>query len=38
VFGLMLLVAALLVGNYFWKMGLMKAEAKLLEEGRRASA
>lgn len=38
VFGLMLLVVVLLVANYFWKLNLMKAEAKLLKEGRRASA
>lgn len=38
VFGLMLLVSALLVANAVWKVGLMKDEAKLVEEGRRAEA
>ena len=38
VFGLMLLVSALLVANAVWKVSLMKDEAKLVEEGRRAAA
>ncbi len=38
VFGLLLLIAALLVANAVWKVVLMKQEAKLIEEGRRASA
>jgi len=38
VFGLLLVVAALLVCNAVWKVSLMKAEEKLIEEGRRASA
>ena len=38
VFGLMLVVSALLVANAVWKVNLMKDEAKLVEEGRRAAA
>ena len=38
VFGLMLLVSALLVANAIWKVNLMKDEAKLVEEGRRLAA
>lgn len=38
VFGLLLCVAALLVCNAIWKMRLMKAEAALVEEGRRKTA
>lgn len=35
VFALTILVAVLLILNVIWKMSLMKAEAKLIEEGRR---
>lgn len=38
VFGVLILVAALLVVNAFWKVSLMKEEAKLVEAGRRAAA
>ena len=38
VFGLMLLVSALLVANAIWKVNLMKDEAKIVEEGRRIAA
>ena len=38
VFGLMLVVSALLVCNAVWKVNLMKDEAKLVEEGRGAAA
>ena len=38
VFGLMLLTSALLVANAFWKVALMKDEAKLVQEGRGAAA
>ena len=38
VFGLMILVSVLLVANAVWKVSLMKDEAKLVEEGRRAAA
>ncbi len=38
VYGLMLLVSVLLVANAVWKVNLMKDEAKLVEEGRRAEA
>lgn len=38
VFGLLLLVAALLICNAVWKMRLMKTEAALIEEGRRKTA
>lgn len=34
VFGLLLLVSILLVANVFWKVSLMKDEARLVEEGR----
>jgi len=37
VFGLLLVVSALLVANVFWKVNLMKDEAKLVEEGRRSA-
>lgn len=37
VFGLLLLASALLVANAVWKVRLMKGEARLLEEGRRAA-
>ncbi len=37
VFGLLLLVSILLVANVFWKVNLMKDEAKLVEEGRRSA-
>ncbi len=37
VFGLMLLVSVLLIANAVWKVRLMKEEAKLIEEGRRAA-
>lgn len=37
VFGLMLLVSVLLIANAVWKVWLMKEEAKLIEEGRRAA-
>ena len=37
VFGLLLLVSILLVANVFWKVSLMKDEAKLVEEGRRSA-
>lgn len=38
VFGLVLLVSVLLVANAIWKASLMRQEAKLVEEGRRAAA
>ena len=38
VFGLLLLVSALLVANAVWKVNLMKDEAALVEEGRRSAA
>lgn len=38
VFGLVILVSVLLVANAIWKAVLMKQEAKLVEEGRRAAA
>lgn len=38
VFGLLIIAAALLVYNAYWKVSLMKEEAKLIEEGRRAAA
>ena len=38
VFGLMIVVSALLVANAVWKVNLMKDEAKLVEEGRRGAA
>ena len=37
VFGLLLLVSILLAANVFWKVNLMKDEAKLVEEGRRSA-
>lgn len=37
VFGLLLLVSVLLVANAVWKVSLMKDEAKIVEEGRRAA-
>ena len=37
VFGLLLVVCALLVANAAWKVRLMKDEAKLVEEGRRSA-
>lgn len=37
VFGLLLVVCALLAANAVWKVRLMKEEAKLLEEGRRSA-
>ena len=38
VFGLLTLVGLLLVGNYVWKLRLMKAEKQLIEEGKKVSA
>ena len=38
VFGLMTLVCLLLVGNFLWKMKLMHAEKRLIEEGKKVSA
>ena len=38
VFGLLTLVALLLVGNYVWKLSLMRAEKRLIEEGKKVSA
>lgn len=38
VFGLVLLAVVLLTGNYVWKMCLMSAEKKLIEEGKKVSA
>ena len=38
VFGLLVLVAILLVANACWKVSLMKQEAKLVEVGRRSAA
>ena len=38
IFGLLTLVALLLVGNYIWKMCLMRAEKRLIEEGKKVSA
>ena len=37
VFGLLMLVSILLVANVFWKVSLMKDEARLVEEGRRSA-
>lgn len=37
VFGLLLAISALLIANAVWKVRLMKGEARLLEEGRRAA-
>lgn len=38
VFGLLTLIALLLIGNYVWKMSLMRAEKRLIEEGKKVSA
>ena len=38
VFGLVMLVVVLLAVNFIWKLGLMKAEKKLIEEGKKVSA
>ena len=38
VFGLVILVCVLLAANALWKASLMRQEAKLVEEGRRAEA
>ncbi len=38
VFGLMVLICVALVANYLWKMGLMRAEKRLIEEGKKVSA
>ena len=38
VFGLVLLVCVLLVANYCWKLGLMRAEKRLIEEGKKVPA
>ncbi len=38
VFALLLIVSALLIANAVWKVSLMKEEARLIEEGRRAAA
>ena len=38
VFGLVMLVVVLLVVNFIWKLGLTKAEKKLIEEGKKVSA
>ena len=38
VFGLVMLVVVLLVVNFIWKLCLMKAEKKLIEEGKKVSA
>ncbi len=38
VFGLLTLGGLLLVGNYVWKLRLMKAEKRLIEEGKKVSA
>ena len=38
VFGLVMLAVVLLVVNFIWKLGLMKAEKKLIEEGKKVSA
>ena len=32
------LIALLLIGNYVWKMSLMRAEKRLIEEGKKVSA
>lgn len=34
VFAILLVVCVLLVANYFWKLSLMKAEKRLIEEGK----
>ena len=36
--GLLTLVCVLLIGNYAWKLLLMRAEKKLIEEGKKVSA
>ena len=38
VFGLVVLVSAALIANYLWKLGLMGAEKRLIEEGKKVSA
>lgn len=38
VFGLVMLAVVLLVANFVWKLSLMKAEEKLIEEGKKVSA
>ena len=38
VFGLVVLVCVLLAANYLWKMSLMRAEKRLIEEGKKVSA
>lgn len=38
VFGLVLLVCLLLLVNYGWKLSLMRAEKRLIEEGKKVSA
>ncbi len=38
VFGLVMLVVVLLAVNFIWKLCLMKAEKKLIEEGKKVSA
>ena len=38
VFGVLVLIGVLLVLNACWKVSLMKEEAKIVEEGRRAAA
>lgn len=38
VFGLVLLACLLLVVNFIWKHGLMRAEKRLIEEGKKVSA
>ena len=38
VFGLVMLVVVMLVVNFIWKLCLMKAEKKLIEEGKKVSA
>lgn len=38
VFGLVLLAVVLLIANYVWKLTLMSAEKKLIEEGKKVSA
>lgn len=38
VFGLVVLVCLLLVVNFCWKQGLMRAEKRLIEEGKKVSA
>ena len=38
VFGLVLLAVVLLLANYVWKLTLMRAEKRLIEEGKKVSA